>query len=192
MKTIAQNTSQRILPLILSTFTLLGSFARAEQGAREVRLSPDGHYFVGWYDHDAGKPFGEVRPIVLRSVSDPYDIFSLVSVPRSTQAEWNADSTKCVIADAPDNGGPTTWLIYRKKDNQWASVKLDPFKEIYAEFSRTSHGPTLFRPSILSITWVSNTTVSFQAYCNLGSYMITIDTTETDKKPVSKKLQDKQ
>lgn len=65
----------RILPLIVASLTLLNSFTCAEEGAREIRLSPDGHYFVGWYDHDAGKPFGLIRPILLRSVSDSYDIF---------------------------------------------------------------------------------------------------------------------
>ena len=183
--------NKTILLLIVSTLILPGTFTRAAEGAREVRLSPDGQYFVGWYDHDAGKPFGVVRPIVLRSVSDPYDIFSLVSVPRSTQAEWNAASSMCVIADAPDNGGPTTWLIYRKNGDQWASMKLDPFKSLYAEFSRTSHGPALFRPSILKIRWISDTTVNFHAYCNLGTYLITMDTKEgADKNPVSKKLSD--
>jgi len=181
---------QRIHPLVVCTLTLLSVVARAEEGACEIRLSPDGHYFVGWYDHDAGKPFGVVRPIVFRNVSDPYDIFSLVSVPRYTQAEWNSASTMCVIADAPDNGGPNTWLIYRKKDDQWASIKLDPFKSLYAEFSKTSHGPTLFRPSILNISWGPDTTVSFHGYCNLGTYLITVDTNEAGKDPISKKLSD--
>jgi hypothetical protein len=179
---------QRLLSLIVSTLTLLGMFARAEEGAREVRLSPDGRYFVGWYDHDAGKPFGLSRPIMLRSVSDPYDIFSLVSFPRHTQAEWNAASSNCVIADAPDNGGPNTWLVHRKKDDQWSSMKLDPFKALYAEFSKTSHGAELWRPSILKISWISDTTVCFHAYCNLGTYLITIDTKGKDKNPISKKL----
>jgi hypothetical protein len=181
---------QRILPLVVSTLTLLFSFACAEEGAREIRLSPDGKYFVGWFDHDAGKPFGLIRPIILRSVSDPYDIFSLVSFPRYTQADWNAASTMCIIADAPDNGGPNTWLVYRKKDDQWSSMKLDPFKGLYAEFSKTSHGAELWRPSILKISWISDISVSFHAYCNLGTYLITIDTKEVDKKPVSKKLSD--
>jgi hypothetical protein len=180
----------RILTFIVSFLTLLSSFTRAEEGAREIRLSPDGHYFVGWYDHDAGKPFGVVRPIMLRSVSDAYDIFSVVSVPRTTDAAWNPTSTKCVIADAPDNGGPNTWLVYRKNEYEWASIKLDPFKVLYAEFSKTPHGATLFRPSILKISWVSETTVSFHAYCNLGTYLITIDTKGKDKNPVSKKLSD--
>lgn len=179
---------QRLLPLIVSTLTLLSMFARAEEGAREVRLSPDGRYFVGWYDHDAGMPFGVVRPIVLRSVSDQYDIFSLVSVPRYTQAEWNSASNMCVIADAPDNGGPNTWLVHRKNDDQWSSMKLDPFKGLYAEFSKTSHGAELWRPSILKISWISDATVSFHAYCNLGTYLITIDTKGKDKNPIIKKL----
>ena len=178
----------RILPLIVSILTLLGQFTRAEAGEREIRLSPDGLYFVGWYDHDAGKPFGEVRSIILRSLSDPYGIFSVASVPRATDAEWNPTSTHCVIADAPDNGGPNTWLIYRKKDDQWASLKLDPFKGLYAEFTKTPHGAQLFRPSILKVNWVSDTTVSFHAYCNLGTYLITVDTKQADKNPISKKL----
>jgi hypothetical protein len=181
---------KRIRLIVVFALTLLSVFSHAEDDAREVRLSPDGRYFAGWYDHDAGLPFGIVRPIVLRSVSGSYDIFSLVSVPRCTEAEWNSDSTMCVITDAPDNGGPNTWLVYRKNEHEWASMKLDPFKDLYAQFSKTPHGAALFRPSILKISWVSETTVSFHAYCNLGTYSITIDTKDADKNPVSKKLSD--
>ena len=53
-----------------------------------------------------------------------------------------------------------------------------------------SHGAELWRPSILKISWISDTTVCFHAYCNLGTYLITIDTKEADKNPVSKKLSD--
>lgn len=67
-------------------------------------------------------------------------------------------------------------------------MKLDPFKGLSAEFIETPHGATLFRPSILKIRWISETTVSFHAYCNLGTYLITIDTKESDTEPVSKKL----
>jgi len=179
---------RHLLHLVASTLLLLSMFARADEGAREIRLSPDGLYFVGWFDHDAGKPFGVVRPIVVRSVSDPYDIFSFVSVPRTTAAEWNSASTMCVIVDAPDNGGPNSWLVHRNKDDQWASMKLDPFKGLYAEFSKASHGAELWRPSILKINWISDTTVSFHAYCNLGAYLVTVDTKEVNKNPVSKKL----
>ncbi len=180
----------RILPFVVSTLALLSLFARAEDDAREVRISPDGRHFGGWYDHDAGMPFGIVRPIVVRSVEGTYDIFSLVSVPRQTDAEWNSASNRCIVTDAPDNGGPNTWLVYQKQEHEWASVKLDPFKDLYEEFSKTDHGASLFRPSILKIRWVSETAVSFHAYCNLGTYMITIDTKEEGGNPVSKKLSD--
>jgi hypothetical protein len=180
----------RILLIIVSILTLLSPFARAADDEREIHLSPDGHYFVGWYDHDAGLPFGIVRAIMLRSVSGSYDIFSVVGVPGSTDAAWNSTSTGYVIADAPDNGGPNTWLVYRKDEHEWASMKLDPFKGLHAQFSRTPHGATLFRPSILRISWVSETTVGFHAYCNLGTYLITIDTKGKDKNPVSRKLSD--
>lgn len=176
--------------IIVSILALLSTDTRAEDDEREVHLSPDGQYFVGWYDHDAGKPFGIVRAIMLRSVAGSYDIFSVVSVPRSTDAEWNLTSNRCVIADAPDNGGPNTWLVYRKNEYTWASMKLDPFKVLYAKFSETPHGATLFRPSILKITWISETAVSFHAYCNLGTYVITVDTKEPEKNPISKKLSD--
>jgi hypothetical protein len=69
------NIMPRILLIIVSTLTLLSSFTRAEDDEREIHLSPDGQHFVGWYDHDAGKPFGIVRAILLRSVSGSYDIW---------------------------------------------------------------------------------------------------------------------
>ena len=69
-------------------------------------------------------------------------------------------------------------------------MKLEPFKVLFAEFSETPHGATLFRPSILKISWISETTVSFYAYCNLGTYLITVDTKEPNKNPISHKLSD--
>jgi hypothetical protein len=176
--------------LMVSLLILLSLITRAEDCEREVRYSPDKRYFVGWYDHDAGLPFGIVRPIILSSVSGSYVIFSLVSVPRCTEAEWNSASSMCVIADAPDNGGPNTWLVYRKSENEWDSAKLDPFKDLYAQFSKTSHGAELWRPSILKISWISETTVSFHAYCNLGTFLITMNTKGKNKNPISKKLSD--
>lgn len=132
---------QRLLPLVVSTLTLLTIFARAENGAREVRLSPDGRHFVGWYDHDAGMPFGIIRPIVLRSVSGSYDMFSLVSVPRCTEAEWNSASSMCIISDAPDNGGPNTWLVQRKKIHMSIVEQVRSQKEAVA----ARHGFNLAR-----------------------------------------------
>ena len=107
--------------LSLVAVFLSSTLGSAQEPAREIRRSPDGRYYVGWFDHDAGAPFGIIRPVVVRSASDPHDIFSFVSVPRSTDAAWNAASTRCVIADAPDNGGLTTWLIYQKTPQGWGS-----------------------------------------------------------------------
>ncbi len=78
---------------------------------REIRPSPDGKFFVAWLDHDAGPPVGVLRAIVLRHATDQESLFSFVSSPRYTEAVWNPSSTRCVIADAPDNGGPRTWLL---------------------------------------------------------------------------------
>jgi hypothetical protein len=180
----------RVYPLIATFLALLSSFSHAEEDICEIRLSPDGLYFVGWFDHDAGEPFGEIRPIVFRSVSDPSVIFSVVSVPRSTQAEWNPASTTFVLADAPDNAGPITWLIHTKDGEQWITEKLDPFKSLYAEFAKSGHGAALFRPSILNIVWASDTSVSFHSYCNLGTYLITINTNDLASNPITKKLSD--
>lgn len=75
-------TTLNLLAVVLSSV-----LASAQEPAREIRRSPDGRYFVGWFDHDAGAPFGLIRPVVFRSVSDPYDIFSFVrlSALRDTQ-----------------------------------------------------------------------------------------------------------
>jgi hypothetical protein len=178
--------------LSLVTVVLSSTLASAQEPAREIRRSPDGRYYVGWFDHDAGAPFGIIRPVVVRSASDPYDIFSFVSVPRSTDAAWNAASTRCVIADAPDNGGPKTWLIYQKTPWEWASIKIEPFATLYEAFRKSDPGVDhLFRPSILKIEWLSDSKVRFRGYCNIGTYLITMDTASPNKPPETQKLSDK-
>lgn len=181
---------------ISATFSLVAvvlssTLAGAQDPAREIRRSPDGRYYVGWFDYDAGPPFGIIRPVVVRSASDPYDIFSFVSVSRSTDAAWNAASTRCVIADAPDNGGPKTWLVYQKTPQEWVTVKIDPFETLYAAFRKTDpEMDHLFRPSILKIEWLSDSKVRFRGYCNIGTYLITMDTASPSKSPETQKLSD--
>jgi hypothetical protein len=156
---------------------------------REIRRSPDGRYFVGWFDYDAGAPFGFVRPIVVRSASDLYDIFSFVSSPRYTDAAWNTASTKCVIADAPDNGGPKIWLIHQKSHEEWASSEIEPFSTLYEAFRKTDPDVRhLFRPSILKMTWLSDAHLRFRVYCNTGTYLITIDTADRKQPPTLEKV----
>ncbi|MDB6152957.1 MAG: hypothetical protein JWL90_1410 [Chthoniobacteraceae bacterium] len=174
---------------IVLVFAVLFSvtFTSAQEPVRQVRRSPDGLYFAGWFDHDAGAPFGSVRAVVFRSATDSYDIFSFVSTPRYTEAAWNPASTRCVIADAPDNAGPTTWLIYQRGPGKWDSRKLDPFATVYAAFAK-SDARHLFRPSILKIEWLSDVKVRFRGYCNTGTYLFTIDTALPDNPPETTKL----
>ncbi len=94
------------------------SAAGAEDDVREIRKTPDGLFYAGWFDHDAGLPIGIIRPVVVRSATDSQDIFSFVTSPRVTKAAWNAASNRCVIADAPDNGGPGVWLVYQKNPDE--------------------------------------------------------------------------
>lgn len=166
----------------------------AEPGFTEIYYSPNNHYYVGWFDFDAGKPFGIIRPILLRSSNDPYDIFSRVSVPRSTQAAWNSSSTKCFIADAPDNAGPVSWLVCKKtplEAEQWETITLDPFAQIYNQFRKTDpEVHRLFRPSILKVDWLSDSILRLRGYCNTGTYLITIDTTKPLTTPTIQKLSD--
>lgn len=171
----------------------LASFApvSAQELAREVRASPDGRHYAGWFDHDAGAPFGPMRVVVVRSVPDGYDLFSLVTMPRYTDAAWNAASTRCVVADAPDNGGPRVWLIDQLAPGESAPKELDPFATLNAAFRKADPGVRhLFRPSILSISWLSATHVRFRGYCNTGTYLITIDTTKMEQPPAIEKLSD--
>jgi|GEM_PF-1938442 len=177
--------------LSLVVIVLSGTLASAQEPAREIRHSPDGHYFVGWFDYDAGAPFGLIRPVVFRRASDSYDIFSFVSSPRYTDAAWNPASSRCVIADAPDNGGPKTWLIYQKTPQEWASREIEPFATLYEAFRKTDPEVRhFFRPSILKITWLCDTQVRFRGYCNTGTYLITIDTANPKQLPTTKKLSD--
>jgi hypothetical protein len=180
------NAALSLLAVFVST-----ALATAQEPAREIRRSPDGRYFVGWFDHDAGAPFGLIRPVVFRSASDPYDIFSFVSSPRYTDAAWNPASSRCVIADAPDNGGPKTWLIYQKTPQEWASREIEPLATLETAFRKTDPQVRhLFRPSILKITWLSDTQVRFRGYCNIGTYLITIDTANPKQPPTTTKLSD--
>lgn len=179
------------LPVLAALLLLALAPASAQEVVREVRPSPDGRHFAGWFDHDAGAPFFPSRVIVVRSVPDGRDLFSLVSMPRYTDAVWNAASTRCVIADAPDNGGPKVWLIHPLTTGESTPQEFDPFATLHEAFRKTDPGVRhLFRPSILSITWLSDTHVRFRGYCNIGTYLMTIDTTKLEQPPTLEKLSD--
>lgn len=160
---------------------------------REIRPSPDGKFFVAWLDHDAGPPIGEIRSIILRYTTDQESLFSFVSSPRYTDAAWNPSSTRCVIADAPDNGGPRTWLVSKPPEGQddWVARKIDPFAAVYKAFRQADPEVYhLFRPSFLKIEWLSETKVRFRGFCNTGTYQLTVDATAPDKEPETVKLSD--
>jgi hypothetical protein len=161
---------------------------------REIRRSPDGKVFVAWVDQDLGPPLGTIRSIFLRYAIDQDTLFSVVSSPRDTKAAWNPSSSRCIIADAPDNGGPRTWLVVRKSPDawEWKSRVIEPFQELYKEFRKTDpEVHRLFRPSLLKIEWISETKVRFRAYCNTGTWLLTMDMDRPDEAPVSEKLSDR-
>jgi hypothetical protein len=168
---VTKSTNMKIpfIPILFAAVLPL-CHAGDKDDAREVRKSPDGLFYVGWFDLDAGEPFGIIRPVVVRSATDLQDIFSFVSTPRDTKAAWNPASNRCVIADAPDNGGPKVWLVYQKSLDEWAHREIEPFATIYTSFRKTDPDVHyLFRPSILKIEWLSDTRVRFRGYCNIGT-----------------------
>lgn len=171
----------------------VGAFQPVAPPVREIRRSPNGKMFVAWVDQDLGPPFDTIRSIFLRYAADQDTLFSVVTSPRDTQAAWNPSSTRCVIADAPDNGGPRTWLVVRKspEDWEWKSRQIEPFEELQKQF-RDSDPEVhhLFRPAFLSIAWISESKVRFRAYCNTGTYLLTMDMDRPDDPPVSEKLSD--
>ena len=180
----------QIYPALLATVLSL-SAAGAEDDVREIRKSPDGLFYVGWFDHDAGPSFGIIRPVMVRSAGGIHDIFSFVSTPRDTKAAWNAASNRCVIADAPDNGGPKVWVVYQKNPGEWAHREIEPFATIYTAFRKTDpEVHQLFRPAILKIEWLSDTKVRFRGYCNTRAWLITMDTASPEKEPETQKLPD--
>lgn len=160
---------------------------------REIRRSPDGKMFVAWADHQLGPPLGEIRSIFLRYANDQDTLFSVVSSPRDTKAAWNPGSSRCVIADAPDNGGPRTWLAIHESPEawEWKTRMIEPFRELERRFREADpEVHHLFRPSILGIEWQSDTKVRFRAYCNTGTYFLTFDTDRPDESAVEEKLSD--
>jgi hypothetical protein len=171
----------------------VSGFGPVAPPVREIRRSPDGKMFVAWVDQDLGPPFDTIRSIFLRSATDPETCFSVVTSPRYTDAAWNPSSTRCVIADAPDNGGPRTWLVERKSpsDSEWQSRQIEPFRELGKQFYEADpEVHHLFRPAFSSIDWISETKVQFHASCNTGTYLLTIDTDRRDNTPVAEKLSD--
>jgi hypothetical protein len=80
----------------------------------------------------------------------------------------------------------------------WASSRrssplreIEPFATLYEAFRKTDlEVRQLFRPSILKITWLSDTQVRFRGYCNTGTYLITIETANPKQPPTTKKLSD--
>ena len=182
---------RKITILYALSIVLLCMTANAQESTHEVRRSPDGRFFAGWFDHDAGAPFGLMRAVVVRSATGFYDIFSFVTTPGYTDAAWNPASNQCVVADAPDNGGPKVWLVYQKNPEEWASRELDPFAPLYESFRKIDpEVHWLFRPSILKMVWLSDTTIRFRGFCNTGTYFITVDTSAPDKPPQTQKLSD--
>ncbi|MEK7952378.1 hypothetical protein [Luteolibacter soli] len=160
---------------------------------REIRRSPDGKMFVAWADQQLGPPFGEIRSIFLRYANDQDTLFSVVSSPRDTKAGWNPGSSRCIIADAPDNGGPRTWLVTHESPDvwEWKTRVIEPFGKLEKEFRESDPDVhQLFRCSIFKIEWLSDTKVRFRAWCNTGTYFLTMDTDHPEAPPVEEKLSD--
>ena len=134
------------------------------------------------------------RPRMVRSVvvlPAPLRPSSMVSSPRGTQAAWNPSSTRCVIADAPDNGGPVTWLVSKGEFGEWVSRKIDPFSVIEKAYYKTDKPPRHpLRPAFSKIEWITDTKVRFRSHCNSGTYLLTVDVTALKKPPETQKISD--
>jgi hypothetical protein len=162
----------------------------------EIRHSPDKKHLVAWFDQDVGQPLRDMRSVVLCASDDSTPLFSFVSIPRYTKAAWNPSSDRCLIADAPDNAGPVVWLLQKNSKGDWSPSLLEPFTSLATEFyNKQSEGKeprsTLFRPSLLKIEWLTDTKIRFRGYCNLGTYLMTMDTASPDTAAKVEKLSDK-
>lgn len=164
----------------------------AEPSPLVVHYSPDKSAFIAWSDYDAGRPLGMIRSIVLRQSNDEWVSFGLVTTPRTTDAAWNAASTRCLLSDAPDNGNLFVWLIEKNSEAPtWRPVSLNPLATVERQFHTTDHGSSLWRPSVLKMSWTDDTSIELRCYCNLGTYLITVDTRKTTGPFHVKKLSNK-
>ena len=157
-----------------------------------LQYSPDRSALVGWLDVNAGSPVGPLRSIFFRQTADEWLFFSRVTIPRMTQAAWNSTSTRCVLADAPDNGNLLVWLIEKHPESPlWRPITLDPLASLERQFGATPHGATLWRPSILHMKWTDEFTLQLRCYCNLGTYLLTLDARAPTEKITIQHLSDK-
>jgi hypothetical protein len=188
-----------ITTLGLLVVVLSSTLARAQELAREIRRSPDGRHFVGWFDHDAGAPFGMTRSVVFRSTSDSgADIFSFVGTSRFTDAAWNPASTRCVITNEVNWEKTFVWLVYEDKSDKWLSRKLDVLAPMEAAYRRAIGDKDLpgFRLHLDKIEWLSDTQARFLVWSNLndpklvssGRYLVTIDTKVPEAAPTMIKI----
>ena len=71
-------------------------------------------------------------------------------------------------------------------------IKIEPFATLYEAFRKTDPDVHhLFRPSILKIEWLSDSKLRFRGYCNIGTYLITMDAASPSKAPETQKLSEK-
>ena len=187
-------TTHHLRPVMMN----VGAYKDAAPPVREIRRSPDDKSVIAWADTDLGPPLGEIRSIFLRS-GDDESSFSLVTTPGHTDAAWSPSSSRCVIADMPDMGGPRTWLVTRENEDAsaWKPRKIDPFRELekthyeHYEADPASVDQPMFRPRFLKIEWLSGTLLRFRGYCNTGTYLLTVDTDKPEEAAKVEKLSDR-
>ncbi len=173
------------LTFTLFIFSLIS--ARSEE-KKWGRISPDGVHIVEWLDYDSGVKFGQVRKIVFREVAHPYPIFTFLSMPKRTIAEWNSVSSKLIFSDSPDSEEPRTWLIIKDSNGRWVKQRVDLFAELKDEYRERKNCSLPFNPMVLGILWTSDDSVRFRAICKIGTYLITLDTKDISAGPITKKL----
>lgn len=150
-------------------------------------MSPDESHILEWSDHDAGDTFGKIRKIVFRDAVQPFPILTFISVPKSTDAQWNSTSSKIILADAPDSEEPRVWLIRKNDDDRWIKERVHLFVGLRTKFAERGQD-SAFNPLILDISWESDALVSFHIISKIGTFLIKVDTADMTVAPITMQI----
>ena len=180
------------LKIILMMLLALTLPIRAEEPV--FVYSPDKKMVAAWVDTPLGKDLPEIRSIVISHVGKSIAVaFSQVTFPRNTQAVWSADSRKCVLCDAPDNGNVNFWLIVQGKSPADDSkvTEIHPMESLCLAHEKIQiHATPLWRPGCLEMTWIDDETIGMRVCDNDGEYRLTVKISDPDH-PVITKIKDR-
>jgi hypothetical protein len=151
----------------------------AEFASDTSRPSPDAAWLVSWHCARTWQP--KSCSVALSRATDGKVFFTHRTSDRYIAAMWSADSTRCLLLDAPDNANSYLWL-FRVRGREVATEKLDYEKiseRVEAAVPATRRkDPGVTRSGIEKIEWASSAAVRLHITYNNLPVLVVVDVTK--------------